>query len=269
MEREPYGGFDIAGGIHDHESLEQLLATPSNVSSRQQTGRPDSISRAYAPSPSSNDNRGPSWTELRDMSSMQADRQTPEVMRSPEQQYSRLRWNNMWIREYFVIFLSLGCMAAIAIILIAVHGKPLSRWRLFASPNALISIFAAISKSAMLLALAEAISQLKWIYFQSKAQRLQDFQTFDDASRGPWGALKLLATIGVRAWIASVGALIIILSLAMDPFVQQILKYRTQMVIAINATATIGTANVFDSGAGKNPLVQHFSLGNFAQYPSK
>ncbi|KAL1624687.1 hypothetical protein SLS56_007750 [Neofusicoccum ribis] len=56
-------------------------------------------------------------------------------------------------------------------------------------PHALISVFAAFAKSALILPLTECISQYKWLYFSRNQQRLQDLQTFDDASRGPLGSL--------------------------------------------------------------------------------
>jgi hypothetical protein len=57
--------------------------------------------------------------------------------------------------------------------------------------NGYVSVFAAVSKAALILPVSEAISQLKWIWFQEEAA-LWDFQLFDAASRGPWGAFMLL-----------------------------------------------------------------------------
>ena len=152
------------------------------------------------------------------------------------------------MKDYVVACLSLGCIVAIVIVLAVMHHRSLSEWSLPISPNALISVFTTISKSAMLLTMAEGMGQLKWVYFQRKAQKLRDFEHYDNASRGPWGSLKLITFIGGRHLAASAGALIIILSLAMDPFAQQVLDYRTRMVVTTNATATIGTTVAFDSG---------------------
>jgi len=43
----------------------------------------------------------------------------------------------------------------------------------------------------LILPVSEAIGQLKWIWFQKEAA-LWDFQVYDAASRGPWGAALLL-----------------------------------------------------------------------------
>jgi hypothetical protein len=64
--------------------------------------------------------------------------------------------------------------------------------------NAIISILATAAKGALLLPVAEAISQHKWLWFRRSQRKLQDIETFDNASRGPWGALTMLLKINIR-----------------------------------------------------------------------
>lgn len=40
--------------------------------------------------------------------------------------------------------------------------------------------------------LVQGMSQLKWVWFSSKPRPLADFQLYDEASRGPWGGVKIL-----------------------------------------------------------------------------
>lgn len=47
---------------------------------------------------------------------------------------------------------------------------------------------------ADLLIVTKAISQLKWVWFRTE-KKLADLETFDRASRGPWGAIKLSFTL--------------------------------------------------------------------------
>lgn len=247
---EQWRAQDQDGSLHDDTSNAQ--SHPETTPSRQQS------TASIQQSPRDGLLKPNLWSSY-----MPVDSTTSEerLSQAPSQDQKRqLRWRNVWIWEFLVTFLSLGCMCAIGIILATMHGRPLARWPLPISPNALISVFATVSKSAMLLALAEGISQLKWVYFQRSAHRLKDFQIFDDASRGPWGAVKLIAKLNIRAIVAAAGALIVIMSLAMDPFVQQILTFRTDMVVAINGTATIGVATAFDSGASKRQ-----SVGTYGQ----
>ena len=78
----------------------------------------------------------------------------------------------------------------------------------------------------MLLAATESIGQAKWLLFRKQSRNLADFKTIDEASRGPWGAFQL----PYRFWdgrtiLALAGAFIVLASLAVDPFTQQILSY--------------------------------------------
>ncbi|CEJ94439.1 hypothetical protein VHEMI09970 [[Torrubiella] hemipterigena] len=67
------------------------------------------------------------------------------------------------------------------------------------------------------------ISQLKWLSFAKKRQRLANADTFDLASHGAWGSLTLLARqfSGERlSTIASLGAFITLVAVISDPFSQ-------------------------------------------------
>ena len=78
----------------------------------------------------------------------------------------------------------------------------------------------------MLFAATESIGQAKWLLFRKEGRNLIDFNTIDEASRGPWGAFQLLYRFwDGRTILASVGAFIVLVSLAVDPFTQQILSY--------------------------------------------
>jgi hypothetical protein len=79
-----------------------------------------------------------------------------------------------------------------------VQEDSLSSWHSVISLNALISTLATISKASLMLAVAACISQLKWLYFESAPHRIQDIQIFDNASRGPLGALNLLMRLGPK-----------------------------------------------------------------------
>ena len=77
----------------------------------------------------------------------------------------------------------------------------------------------------MLFAVTECIGQAKWLLFRKRSESLTDFYSIDEASRGPWSAFRLLFRIRGRATLASLGALVVVLSLAVDPFTQQVLSY--------------------------------------------
>ncbi|KAK0719166.1 hypothetical protein B0H67DRAFT_608176 [Lasiosphaeris hirsuta] len=89
------------------------------------------------------------------------------------------------------------------------------------SLNAIIATLSTVSKSSLIFSVSAILGQLKWDWYEWKPRRLDHLETFDEASRSPLGATKLL--LGKTAFsIASIGATIIILALAVDPFVQQV-----------------------------------------------
>lgn len=57
----------------------------------------------------------------------------------------------------------------------------------------------------------------------------------EQASRGPWGALEVFWTL--RPGLATIGAVLMIIAVAIDPFAQQILVYPSREVQAYNETA--------------------------------
>ncbi|KAK5113160.1 hypothetical protein LTR85_010978 [Meristemomyces frigidus] len=164
-----------------------------------------------------------------------------EKVQHTEQRHHRLlAVREWWLAEIGAALLSLGCMVAVAAVLLKFQNRPLSDWRFPIAPNSLLSVLLTVAKTLLLLSVAESTTQLKWNHFARQPRPLRDFQVFDDASKGPWGAVQLLWHTRGSALLASVGALIILLSLAMDPFAQQILAFTPQLVpAASNASVPV------------------------------
>ncbi|KAH7355650.1 hypothetical protein BKA66DRAFT_553649 [Pyrenochaeta sp. MPI-SDFR-AT-0127] len=131
----------------------------------------------------------------------------------------------------------------IAIITVLVHanGKPILDWHVPIQPASLVAIFSTIAKSSLLVPLAACLSQLKWSYFE-KPQTLSHMQDFEDASRGPWGAMMLLWKVKGTALLASVGALVTLLMLAFEPSAQQVIRLGSRKSIVNSNSRTIATA---------------------------
>jgi len=124
----------------------------------------------------------------------------------------------------------LGALLGITATIYSHEGRPLPHWRYGLTVNAIIFIFTVILKAAAGLVLAEGIGHLKWVSV-ARPQSLSNFVAHDDASRGPMGAFQLLwknqYRIGrthVLPFISSLGALITILVILLDPFSQQIIR---------------------------------------------
>lgn len=100
------------------------------------------------------------------------------------------------------------------------HVSVLAYW---CSSSAFVSIFSGFAKSVLLLPTAEALGQLKWSWFTGKRSMI-DFEVMDTASRGLMGSvLLLMRSKGIT--LVSIGAGIILLSLPLDLFFQQIVAY--------------------------------------------
>ncbi|KAF2683665.1 hypothetical protein K458DRAFT_431890 [Lentithecium fluviatile CBS 122367] len=136
-------------------------------------------------------------------------------------------------------------MALLAIIItLRVHEhKPLPHWPYGISINALLAIFTVVLKASAGLTLAQSISHLKWMSL-SRPRSLRSFQYHDDASRGPWGSVQLLWHNKGRD-ISSLGALVTILVLLLDPFSQQIVQFYSCSQISVELVATIPRAQYY------------------------
>jgi hypothetical protein len=169
-------------------------------------------------------------------------RKESTIMRSiPPKEFGTVRthWLITWLLEITFAIFSILCFGSIVGLQLAIDGKPYGKWRIAnfnITPNALLSILSAFYKSSLLLLIAEGTGQLKWVYFQQRPHRLLDLQIFDEASRGPLGALRLILSVRMKATIAALGAVVTILVIAVDPFTQLILSFPTSMMSASNAT---------------------------------
>ena len=125
--------------------------------------------------------------------------------------FQRIRswWNDGWVAEVLSCALSVIAMACLVSTLQYFDGRVLTQMPLKISINTLVAILAAVVKSSLLLPVAECISQSKWLWF-SKTRQLVDFESFDLASRGPWGSFLLVFRLRTRYvmkhWNACLGA---------------------------------------------------------------
>ncbi|KAL6712191.1 hypothetical protein ACN47E_000068 [Coniothyrium glycines] len=84
------------------------------------------------------------------------------------------------------------------------------------------NVLGKVSSAALIVPTSEALGQLKWNWFHN-SRAMWDFEIFDKASRGPLGALMLLFRTRGRS-LAALGALLIVLLLAIDTFFQQVVS---------------------------------------------
>lgn len=150
-------------------------------------------------------------------------------------------WNGSWVWEITGATLSMICMALLVGFLKYVDGKMYQDWEYSISPNAVASVIVTIAKGAVLIPVSSCLSQMKWNHSESRPRPIYNMQMLDQASRGPWGAIEVIWR--VKPGLATVGAILTILAVAVDPFAQQILAFPSNRVQLHNETAYVQAAH--------------------------
>ncbi|KAK8017806.1 hypothetical protein PG993_014132 [Apiospora rasikravindrae] len=105
--------------------------------------------------------------------------------------------------------------------MLSIHrGQPIPEWPFDITINALVSVLSTIMGSTLLVPVSSAVGQAKWSWIGKERRQLADIAIYDEASRGPWGSVVLLANKGLRDPVAF-GAVIMILALSVAPLLQQ------------------------------------------------
>ncbi|KAF1817670.1 hypothetical protein P152DRAFT_510850 [Eremomyces bilateralis CBS 781.70] len=140
-----------------------------------------------------------------------------------------------WAWELVSLAMSAFCMGAIVVLLVVHNGQSIPTLPFGITLNAAVSILARVGGAAMLLATAEAMGQLKWNWYKKNSKKLVDFEMFDSASRGLWGSSWLLFKMKGKI-LPTLGAIITLLSIAIEPAFQYILTSHEIPVFQGNGT---------------------------------
>jgi hypothetical protein len=182
----------------------------------------------------------------------------------PSNQKRKSLLADTWLIENIANLFSIISMLVIVLLLHLYDSQPIFQWH-GASLNSFVSVFATISKALLLLAVSSCLGQWKFISFSQRKRKLIEFDTYDSASRGPKGGLKLLWQTRLRYETASglskislisdrslsaVGALITIFALAFDPFVQQVIGFKELQVPSQNSSSPTTMPRAFRYSEG-------------------
>ena len=143
-------------------------------------------------------------------------------------------YKNTWAVEIFMVSLSACCLVATIIVLCYADGSAIRTWHGF-TLNTLVAVLSTSSQAAAALALSASISQWCWYQFNIRSRKLIDFETYNNASRGPLGCIQLLLCEKKISFVWS-GALTVIALVAFTPSTQQLVQY-TEKVVEHNDTA--------------------------------
>jgi hypothetical protein len=89
-----------------------------------------------------------------------------------------------WLNELLGLILSLLAFLAIVIVLKVYENHTLPDWPYNVTLNTFLALFTTIASTGLMVAVLEALSQLKWIWFMRIKRPLADFQTYEEACRG-------------------------------------------------------------------------------------
>lgn len=155
----------------------------------------------------------------------------------------RQLYEDWWVLKVSGVALNLLFVGGIVIMLSQIDGNRLDKWNFFFQPNAIVSTFVVVAETTMLVAVSESLSQLKWLYFSGGRRSIGDFEAFNGASSGPWGALSFFWRMRLKVPFALVGSVVMIFPLAMGPFAQQIISLPVRYVQSVDEVAAINVTN--------------------------
>ncbi|KAF2673387.1 hypothetical protein BT63DRAFT_154745 [Microthyrium microscopicum] len=135
--------------------------------------------------------------------------------------------NRFWLTELVACVVSWIALICMAVLLSFLNGKSasgyLGKW---ATP--VLGFLGTIVRTSLMMPVAGALGQLKWDMFRGKkSSALDTMESFNDATRGPSGALKLAWRLKFKRF-AVLGALVSVLSLSNDALVQRSLETVSQ-----------------------------------------
>ncbi|KAN0106788.1 Protein of unknown function (DUF3176) domain containing protein [Hyaloscypha variabilis] len=154
----------------------------------------------------------------------------------------RIFWH--WKGEFAALLFAAALVAAMYALLISYNGRPVPDWGYSINLSTLLSLLSTLFRAIIGTVIAQVISQAKWTWYTgTQAQLLQTFQDFDSGSRGTLGSLFLIPKVIRHSLIAALGALVMVASLAVGPFVQQAIKTTSCASPVPGATASLPYAN--------------------------
>ncbi|KAK8129028.1 hypothetical protein PG984_010136 [Apiospora sp. TS-2023a] len=161
-----------------------------------------------------------------------------------EQKESKRRYN--WTSEFLLGLIAILSSLAIILLMVFADGHPLDSFKI---PLPLvIAGLGATTRGSLAFAIGACLAQGKWNWLRQRSDNVVSFKKFDEASRGPMGALYLVFWLHLRHW-ATLGALVTVLLLAFDPLLQGAISHIGQLVDTPNLPApTIPYGSRLDAG---------------------
>ncbi|KAI0876500.1 hypothetical protein GGS24DRAFT_488558 [Hypoxylon argillaceum] len=191
----------------------------------------------------------------------------------------RRAWNHGWVAEIFCCVLAISSLIAIIVTLRLYQDKPLPRWPLGITINALIAVLGVVMKAGLAVPLSEGISELKWQWFEKHPRTLTDMEDFDTASRGAWGSFLFLFSTrskgsgsprraddprNMSGYLAKLATLVIVLTVAVDPFTQQVIVHVECSQVSPELRSSIARTDYYNATSSHVPAGENHVDGPMA-----
>ncbi|KAH8146028.1 uncharacterized protein LAJ45_09950 [Morchella importuna] len=168
-----------------------------------------------------------------------------------------------WAWEYVALLVSFLAVATSAVVLLMFDQKPIPAWSWQSngiSVNSIISLLSTLSRASLLMPIDECMGQLMWLRYEYRAQRLADVGLYNEASRGAWGALRLVWRQRGRT-LGCLGSFLLIGSLGIGTAQQQLLSYPRRRFVDLTIMSNLNRALEFNTyqGSTEDPAMS-FSL---------
>jgi hypothetical protein len=137
-----------------------------------------------------------------------------------------------WAPEVASVLLSMALLATLGVLLNHWDGKSTSMWTAQLSVPTIVVIVARASHASLSIAVASCLGQLGWMHYNKK-RALIDLQRYDAASRGPWGALRLLFSAGIAGRKITLAFFVLTAGLGFAASAQQCLQVRGPTAIPV------------------------------------
>ncbi|KAK5653985.1 hypothetical protein OQA88_7661 [Cercophora sp. LCS_1] len=167
----------------------------------------------------------------------------------------RVRGPGIKVGDVWLVILSLVSsfvlLGGLIGLLLAFDGQPIFDSGVV-TLNTLVAIITTGYRASITHVLGFVVSQSKWVAFANGRRRLLDLDRIESAGQGPLGSMLLLFNTKVKGiGIIRFGALLTVVSIAIDPFAQQLLQYRqtTSFIRDASGRTTIARAGRYSRGS--------------------
>ncbi|KAI0188363.1 hypothetical protein EV127DRAFT_482705 [Xylaria flabelliformis] len=151
-----------------------------------------------------------------------------------------------WRLEVACCLATFISLLATIVTLLPHANSPLPQWPFSLSINTLLAIYTVVFKSTLISVISACIAQLQWAWFATP-RPLSDLLGYNSASRDAWGSLQWLVKYRQREPLTIFAAFLMISSLAVDPFVQQLIMPKDCETALRGLNATILRTNMVNS----------------------